>query len=152
MIDRTWGFVVISILYETFFQDCRKLKGRKTTILILYDMTLGERIQQLRKEKRLTQASLASNIGVSLAQLTRYETQGVQPNAEALKRLAMVFGISIDFLVNGDAVQKAENALTDAKLLSLFKQVETLEDEDRKTIFKLIEAFSIKKQLEHMLV
>lgn len=115
-------------------------------------MTLGERIQQLRKEKRLTQASLASNIGVSLAQLTRYETQGVQPNAEALKRLAMVFGISIDFLVNGDAVQKAENALTDAKLLSLFKQVETLEDEDRKTIFKLIEAFSIKKQLEHMLV
>ena len=40
-------------------------------------MTLGERIQQLLKEKRLTQAALASNIGVSVAQLTRYETQGV---------------------------------------------------------------------------
>lgn len=114
-------------------------------------MTLGERIQKLRKEKRLTQASLASNIGVSLAQLTRYETQGVQPNAEALKRLAMVFGISIDFLVNGNSTQKAEGALTDSKLLSLFKEVENLEDEDRKTVFKLIEAFSIKKQIEHMI-
>ena len=75
-------------------------------------MTLGERIQQLRKEKRLTQAALASNIGVSVAQLTRYETQGVQPNADALKRMAMVFGITIDFLVNGTTVQKAENAST----------------------------------------
>lgn len=114
-------------------------------------MTLGERIQQLRKEKRLTQAALASNIGVSVAQLTRYETQGVQPNAEALKRMAMVFGISIDFLVNGTVEQKAENALTNAKMLSLFKQVESMPEEDRTVVFKLIEAFAIKKQLEHML-
>ncbi len=114
-------------------------------------MTLGERIQQLRKEKRLTQVALSSNIGVSVAQLTRYETQGVQPNAEALKRMAMVFGISIDFLVNGTVEQKAEDGLTDSKLLGLFKQVESLPDIDRSVVFRLIEAFAIKKQLEHML-
>lgn len=113
-------------------------------------MTLGERIQQLRKEKRLTQTALASNIGVSVAQLTRYETQGVQPNAEALKRMAMVFGISIDYLVNGTVEEKAENTLTDSKLLSLFKQVESMEKEDRNVIFKLIDAFAVRKQLEHM--
>lgn len=114
-------------------------------------MTLGERIQQLRKEKRLTQAALASNVGVSVAQLTRYETQGVQPNAEALKRMAMCFGITIDFLVNGTVEQKAEGGLSDAKLLGLFKDVESLESEDRLVIFKLIEAFTIKKQLEKMI-
>ncbi len=114
-------------------------------------MTLGERIQQLRKEKRLTQSALSSNIGVSVAQLTRYETQGVQPNAEALRRMAMVFGITIDFLVNGDTEEKAEGTLSDAKLLGLFKQIEALEQEDRKVIYKLMEAFAIKKQLEHML-
>ena len=114
-------------------------------------MTLGERIQQLRKEKRLTQAALASNIGVSVAQLTRYETQGVQPNAEALRRMAMVFGISIDYLVNGTVDQKAEHALTDSKLLSLFKQIESMAEEDRNVIFKLIDAFAVRKQLEHML-
>ena len=114
-------------------------------------MLLGQRIQKLRKEKRLTQAALASNIGVSLAQLTRYETQGVQPNAEALRRMAMVFGISIDYLVNGDSEQKAELNLTDSKLLGLFKEVEQLKDDDRQVIFRLIEAFTIKKQLEHML-
>lgn len=114
-------------------------------------MTLGERIQHLRKEKRLTQAALASNISVSVAQLTRYETQGVQPNADALKRMAMVFGITIDFLVNGTSVQKAENAISDAKLIGLFKEVETLEAEDRNVITKLIEAFTIKKQMERML-
>lgn len=114
-------------------------------------MTLGERIQQLRKEKRLTQAALSSNIGVSVAQLTRYETQGVLPNADALKRMAMVFGITIDYLVNGTTQQKATDAILDAKLLGLFKQVENLGGEDKVVITKLIEAFAIKKQLEHML-
>ena len=101
-------------------------------------MTLGQRIQQLRKEKKLTQAGLASNIGVSVAQLTRYETQGVQPNAEALKRMALVFGIPIDFLVNGTIEQKAEGALTDAKLLGLFKQIESFDEEDKTVIFKSV--------------
>jgi len=114
-------------------------------------MTLGERINKLRKEKRLTQAGLASNVGVSVAQLTRYETQGVQPNAEVLKRMAMVFGITIDFLVNGTTQQKAEDAITDAKLLGLFKQIESLNAEDKNVVSKLIEAFTIKKQLEFML-
>lgn len=114
-------------------------------------MTLGERIQQLRKEKRLTQAGLASNIGVSVAQLTRYETQGVLPNADGLKRMAMVFGITIDFLVNGTAQQKANDAILDAKLIALFKQVELLNPDDKIVVSKLIEAFTMKKQLEQML-
>lgn len=111
-------------------------------------MNIGNRIQQFRKEKRLTQAALASNIGVSLAQLTRYETQGVLPNAETLSRLAMVFGITIDYLVNGTVNEKAENVLTDARFISLFKEVESMPDQDRETIFKLIDAFIIKKQME----
>jgi transcriptional regulator with XRE-family HTH domain len=126
-------------------------KNPRIGIINSTKMTLGDRIQVLRKEKRLTQAGLASNIGVSIAQLTRYETQDVLPNADALKRMAMCFGITIDFLVNGTTAQKAESAISDAKLLGLFKQVELLSDEDRKVIFKLIEAFTIKKQLEHML-
>lgn len=88
---------------------------------------------------------------MSVAQLTRYETQGVQPNAEGLKRMAMVFGITIDFLVNGTTEQKAIDAINDAKLLGLFKQIEGLSTEDRIVISKLIEAFAIRKQLEHML-
>jgi hypothetical protein len=75
----------------------------------------------------------------------------VQPNAEALKRMAMVFGITIDFLVNGTSQQKANDAILDAKLIGLFKQIETLEAEDKIVVTKLIEAFTIKKQLEHML-
>jgi transcriptional regulator with XRE-family HTH domain len=110
--------------------------------------TLGERIQQLRKEKRLTQAGLASNVGVSLAQLTRYETQGVQPGADTLRRMAMVFGITIDFLVNGTTEQKAEGALVDSKLLSLFKAVERMPKDDKAVILTLIDAFIVKQQIK----
>lgn len=63
----------------------------------------------------------------------------------------MVFGITIDYLVNGTVNEKAENVLTDARFLSLFKEVESMPERDREVIFTLIEAFTIKKQMESLL-
>lgn len=60
------------------------------------------------------------------------------PNAGALKRMATCFRITSDFLVKGTTAQKVESAISDAKLLVLFKLVEFLPEEDRKAVYKLI--------------
>jgi len=113
-------------------------------------ITLGNRIQQLRKEKGMTQTVLAKQINISLPQLVRYETKDVQPTAETLKLLANVFGVSIDFLVNGDTDEKAENTLNDSKLLQQFKAVEKMSKDDKSVVLKLIDAFITKKQIQHL--
>lgn len=113
-------------------------------------MDLGNRIQLLRKENNLTQAALAKQIEISLPQLVRYETKGVQPTADTLRRLADVFGTTIDFLVNGDTNEKATASLKDSELLSQFKQVEALADNDKSVVKLLIDAFLAKKQIQQI--
>ena len=113
-------------------------------------MELGSRIQQLRKEKGLTQVKLAKEIEISLPQLVRYETKGVQPTAETLKRLADVFGVSIDFLVNGNMDNKATTTLKDALLLQHFKAIEKMNESDKNVVLQLIDAFITKKQIQKL--
>ena len=113
-------------------------------------MTLGQRIQELRKKTNLSQSGLAAKIEISYPQMSRYEIKDVQPPADVLKRLADAFGVSIDFLVNGTLEQKAERSLDDNELLQQFKEVEQMNDDDRSTIKKLIDAFITKKKVQKL--
>ena len=113
-------------------------------------MNLGQRIQELRKKAKLSQGDLASKIDISYPQMSRYEIKDVQPPADVLKRLADVFGVSIDYLVNGSLNDKADSSIDDNELLQQFKEVEQMSDDDRSTIKKLIDAFITKKKVQHL--
>jgi transcriptional regulator with XRE-family HTH domain len=112
---------------------------------------LGGRIQTLRKQSKLTQAQLANQIEISSTQLVRYENKGTQPPADVLKKLADLFNVSIDFLVNGDTEEKANKSLEDNDLLMQFKKVEKLNDDDKSTVKKLIDAFLFKSNVQQQL-
>lgn len=101
---------------------------------------LGKRIQKLRKENGLTQQELAVKVKISHPQIVRYETKNVQPPADVLSRLADVFDVSIDYLVNGNKSDKVEQTIKDAELIKQFKQLDKLPDDEKKSILKVIGA------------
>jgi len=113
-------------------------------------MNLGNRIQELRKKAKLSQSELAAKIDISYPQMSRYEIKEVQPPADVLKRIADVFGVSIDFIVNGTIEEKASNILQDNELLLQFKEVEQMNEDDRGTIKKLIDAFITKRKIQKL--
>lgn len=113
-------------------------------------MNLGNRIQELRKKAKLSQSELAAKIDISYPQMSRYEIKEVQPPADVLKRIADVFGVSIDFIVNGTIEEKASNILQDNELLLQFKEVEQMDEDDRGTIKKLIDAFITKRKIQKL--
>ncbi len=112
---------------------------------------LGKRIQRLRKDAKLTQGQLADKIRISLTQLVRYETKGVQPNADTLKNLSDIFDVSIDFLVNGTIDDKATNSINDQELLSQFKKVENLPADKKKLVIEFLDAFLFKTNVQQQL-
>jgi len=114
-------------------------------------MRLGNRIQIKRKELGITQQQLAKKIEVSHPQLVRYETKNVQPPADVLKKLADVFGVSIDFLVNGDKDQKAKDSLQDEALLNQFKKISSLSKENKTVVMDLIDAYLFRSQVQKQL-
>ena len=111
---------------------------------------LGKRILELRKQKGLSQSELAEQAGVSYAQIGRYETKGSQPPAEVLKKIANALNTTSDFLMNGNTDEKAKAALQDTELLQQFKAVDQMNDDDKVTIKKLIDAFITKGKIKQL--
>ena len=60
---------------------------------------LGSKIRELRTKYNLTQAELASQVGISKATVTAYEGDLRQPSYDVLIKLANVCRVSIDSLV-----------------------------------------------------
>ena len=111
---------------------------------------LGDRIKSLRKEKGLSQAELGQMVGLSYAQIGRYETKGMQPSAEVLNKLADILGVSSDFLLNGSAEEKAHNHLKDKVLIQQFREIESMEDEDKNFVKRFLDAFITNIKIEQL--
>ena len=59
----------------------------------------SERLQQLRKEKGLSQLELAKVLGTTQRRISYMELGKVEPDLETLVLLANFFDVSTDFLI-----------------------------------------------------
>lgn len=62
-------------------------------------MTFGERLAQLREEKKLTQKELAALTSISRSRLSLYEIDKREPDNSTLIALADFFNVTIDYLL-----------------------------------------------------
>ena len=60
----------------------------------------------IRKKKNLNQLKVAMDLNISREALSHYENGKRSPDIQMLRRLSEYFGISIDFLVNGEEYNK----------------------------------------------
>jgi transcriptional regulator with XRE-family HTH domain len=63
--------------------------------------TLGERLRELREQRRLTQEELASKAKLSKGFLSDIENSKRNVGAEYLLRIATTLGTSVDYLLTG---------------------------------------------------
>ena len=65
-------------------------------------MEFNEKLQQLRKQKEITQEELAVAIYVSRTAISKWESGRGYPSIDSLKALSKFFGITIDELLSGE--------------------------------------------------
>ena len=85
-------------------------------------MDFNEKLQQLRKEKGLTQEQLAEILYVSRTAISKWESGRGYPCIESLKDISQFFNVSIDELLNAEtliSLAKKENEHNIKKLCSL---------------------------------
>lgn len=111
-------------------------------------MNFGERLRELRTQRKWSRSRLAEQAGVHHAQIGRYETKGAQPSAEVLSKLATALSVSTDYLASGTMNEQASNRLQDAELLRQFHQVEQLPAEQKLIVKELLDAFLLKNDIQ----
>ena len=87
MVDEN---LLLYIIESTLTDEGRKMK-------------LSEKIYELRKKKGFSQEELAEKLYVSRQSISRWEVGSASPDAENLKQLGSIFGVSVDYLLNDDA-------------------------------------------------
>ncbi len=67
-------------------------------------MEFHEKLQELRKQRGLTQEELAAQLYVSRTAISKWESGRGYPSIDSLKAISAFFSISIDDLLSGDAL------------------------------------------------
>ena len=61
--------------------------------------SFGDRLKELRKSKKLTQVQVSEMIGVQQGTYSRWENGTLEPNLEAVVKLAKLFDTTTDYLL-----------------------------------------------------
>ncbi len=109
-------------------------------------MPLGDRIEQLRKERGWSQAELATRIDSDARQISRYENDKITPSLDALARIAETLNISLDYLVFDHAPRRPLHTPTTG-IEDRFAVIAELNDTDRDTITNTIDALTTRARL-----
>ena len=67
-------------------------------------MEFNKKLQELRKQKGLTQEELAASLFVSRTAISKWESGRGYPNIESLKAIAKFFSVTVDELLSTDEV------------------------------------------------
>lgn len=109
------------------------------------------RLASLRKERNLTQYSLAENLGFSRGQISNYEQGSREPDQDTLLKIADFFDVSVDYLLGRtkikntlfekekfDLEKEAEKMIEKINKLKTIKFCGTSADEEDKEYLKLV--------------
>lgn len=87
---------------------------------------IGDKIQEIRKAKELTQEDLARKLGISRAVIAGYETGRAKIPLITLFNLAELFGVSIDYLITKRGSLREYNIDHNLDYLSLFSAAKNM--------------------------
>ncbi len=126
--------------------------------------TFGNRLKNLRSEKRITGEELGKILNVTKVAVSNWESDRRFPDQNTLKNIADYFDVSVDYLLCrsdarntiNDKVNTSnttfdiiENSDANKKVKELMKKIYSLNDDDRNAIEKIIDnAYIIKTKKE----
>ena len=114
-------------------------------------MINNKRLKKLRKEAGLIQADVAAKLNIKRESYTRYETGDIQPPNDQIIKLANLFNVSSDYLLNlsddPSPMEKKETP-TSEQLLRQFMEINDLSEESRKDLTKYLDMLKLRDKMK----
>lgn len=114
-------------------------------VKITYMQTIGSRIKELRRERKLTQAEVGAKTGVSGVAVGHWEKDMHTPKGETLTKLAKLLRTTPDYIISGKKPRPTERhdyeiAETPAIYEVLIKEFDRVPDDMKAAAIKMIQA------------
>lgn len=98
-------------VYKIMSRFLYLLKRGRVEVMTSDSVYIGRKIMGLRKERNLTQAELASELGLSEQALSRYENGSAQIPYAELVRLVEYFNMSVEYFSEMESQEVPEDKL-----------------------------------------
>lgn len=94
-------------------------------------MSFGDKIKELRNEKKWTQDYVAEKLNISVGALSRYETGMYEPKSlDLIKDFSILFGVSTDYLLGKSDIRNPEAKIKEEFSFAFHKETEGLSEEE----------------------
>jgi transcriptional regulator with XRE-family HTH domain len=111
-------------------------------------MNIGDNIKKIRKDKGLQQKQVALEIGVDQSNYNKIEKGSREVTVKELQKMAELFNVSIDQIVNFEGDIPKEVTIQDKTSVEQMNLIQQLDDDDKQTIFKLIDKMLTNKKFK----
>lgn len=110
---------------------------------------LAKQLKTLRELRKLSQARLATLIGVSPRVYNRWENGDATPHWDSILKIADLLGVSLDALAGRTAIND-DIVINNQKLYELYKKVNQLADDDQQALIILLDSLMARSQLNKL--
>ena len=120
-------------------------------------MTVYERIESLRKERKISQGNLEKELGFSNGSISKWKTS--MPKPERLQKIADYFGVSVDYLMTGkekeggeryylneETTKMAQTIFENKELRMLFDAAQDASPDDLQAVHSMLLALKRKER------
>lgn len=76
-------------------------------------LTIGQRLVELRKNRRLSQAAFSDELGLNRATYAQWELDRRRPELDSLIQIADYYGVSVDYVLGREGVTAAASRSDD---------------------------------------
>ena len=112
-----------------------------------FSRELSQRLRQLREQRGWLQKDLAERVGVLREVIANYERGVSHPPLPTIRRLARAFGVTTDYLINGETPQAAD--FQDRELLEFVARADKLDFRMRAALKEMILALLARQDQEN---
>lgn len=111
-------------------------------------MDLANNIKNIREEKGLKQIEVATHIGVDKSAYSKIEKGARALTVDELQKMALLFSMTTDQILNYDGKIPKEIIIEDKTAVEQMKLISELDEDDKKTIFSMIDKMLTNKKFK----
>jgi transcriptional regulator with XRE-family HTH domain len=113
-------------------------------------MNIGDKIKKAREAKGLSQKEVATALKMDQSQYSKIENGKTDPYFSTIEKIAKALSIKVSDLLTAEDIFKDVDSL-DKTIVEKVQLIEQLDENEKKSIFSIIDGLSSKKKMKDSL-
>tara|TARA_B110000902_G_scaffold249912_1_gene308587 strand:+ start:133 stop:495 length:363 start_codon:yes stop_codon:yes gene_type:complete len=109
-------------------------------------MSISSNIRKIREQKGLRQKEVYTFLEIGKSVYSKIENEGREATVQELIKIATLFDMTVDQIINNEDDIPVEITLKDKSILEQNRLFDDLDEDDRKTVFKIVDKMLTTKK------